>query len=337
LNSVLIVAEMSANHLNDFNIAKKTIEQIHYTGADAVKVQTYKPSSLSLEVDNEFFSVKKDGPWKGLRPWDLYASAAMPYEWHFELKEYAESLGLTFFSSPFDLDAIDFLESIQIPIYKIASFEINDIPLIKKAASTQKPIIISTGVATESDIEKAIKTCHDVGNNDITILKCTSEYPAEISAANLKTITDMQNRFKVKVGVSDHTMGFIVPVVAVTLGATVVEKHFTLDRSLGGPDAFFSMEPHEFKEMVDKIRQVEMSLGRVTYDIQEKDLRRRRSLFAIRDIMKGEIFSLENIKSLRPCVGLEPILLPKVLSCRASVDIPKGQPITIDLLSVTEI
>jgi pseudaminic acid synthase len=325
-NKTFIIAELSANHNNDLDIALKTIKAIAETGADAVKIQTYTADSLSLNVDNEYFGPKKEGLWKGWRPYDLYKAASTPYEWHEKMKQVTEDLGMLFFSSPFDKEGIDFLESLNVPIYKIASFEINDIPLIKYAASKQKPMIISTGLGDENDIELAVKTCKEMGNNDITLLKCTSQYPARIEDANLSTIPDMKKRFETKVGLSDHTLGYLVPLVAVTLGATVVEKHFVLDRAMGGIDSKFSMEPKEFKEMVEQIRNVEKSLGLVNYEVSEKDKLRRRSLFAVKDIIKGELLNEENIRSLRPGYGDEPKTLENIINKKAKIDIKKGTP-----------
>jgi len=293
-------------------------------GADAVKVQTYKPSSLTLNLDTGYFAKRKDGIWKGFTPWNLFAKAALPYQWHEKLKQVSDEERMTFFSSPFDKQGVDFLESMNVPMYKIASFEITDTPLISYTASKGKPMIISTGVAEIEDIELAIKTCRDAGNNDITLLKCTSQYPATIDQANLNTIPDMKNRFGVKVGVSDHTMGSIVPVVAVSLGATVVEKHFTLDRSMGGPDAGFSMEPHEFREMVDNVRVAESALGKVSYEVTENDKNRRRSLFVVEDIKAGDVLTKHNIRSIRPGFGLHPKLINEIMGSRAAKDLIKG-------------
>lgn len=327
MQNAFIIAEMSANHNNDYDIAVKTIQAMAKAGANAVKVQTYTADSLALDVDNECFGPKKEGLWKGIRPYDLYKEASMPYEWQPKLKELAESLGLVFFSSPFDFEGVDFLETIDCPIYKIASFEITDIPLIEYVARKGKPIIISTGVAELEDIQLAVDTCRKVRNNDITLLKCTSQYPAEIADANLATIPDMKKRFNVEVGVSDHTMGSIVPMVAVTLGATVVEKHFILDRNMGGADSAFSMEPAEFKDMVDKVRSVESSLGSVNYTVSEADKLKRRSLFAVNNIEQGEMFTKENIRSLRPGQGVHPKLYSKLIGKTADKEYRKGDPI----------
>lgn len=326
-NKTFIIAELSANHNHDINIAKETIKAMAESGADAVKIQTYTPDSLVMDVDNEYFGPIPSGPWKGIKRYDLYKEGSMPYEWQPILKEYAESLGVVFFSTPFDLDGVDFLESMNVPLYKIASFEINDIPLIRKVARQHKPIIISTGVADLDDIELAIKTCHEEGCNDITLLKCTSEYPAPYEHINLMTIPDMAKRFNVKVGISDHTLGTVVSSAAVALGATVVEKHFILSRSQGGPDAIFSMEPAEFKEMVDAIRIIEKSLGTISYELDEIKKGKRRALYATRDIQIGEQFTSTNIKSFRPSAGLSPKYYEELLSKKSKRYIKRGEPL----------
>lgn len=324
-SKIYIIAELSANHNNNYNTAVKTIEAMAKTGTNAVKVQTYNPDSLALDVENDFFKPKENGLWKGYRPYELYKEACMPYEWQPKLQKIAHELGLDFFSSPFDLEGVDFLESINVPKYKIASFEITDIPLIEYTASKGKPMIISTGVAEIGDIELALEACYRVGNRDVTLLKCTSQYPATIEQANLKTMVDMKERFGVKVGLSDHTMGALVPTVAVSLGAEVVEKHFILDRSLGGPDSAFSMEPHEFAEMVKAVRDTEKALGKITYQVSDADKARRRSLFVVKDIKKGEKITRDNVRSIRPGVGLHPKYLPEVLGKVAKQDLKKGE------------
>src|SRR5690554_6107506 len=283
-NSLYIIAEISANHNNDLDLTYRTIDAIVESGADAVKIQTYKADSLTLDVESETFMASKGSIWEGRKLYELYQEGALPYEWHKPLKEYTESKGLEFFSSPFDKEGVDLLASLNVPRYKIASFEITDIPLIEYTAKQGKPIIISTGVASLSDIDLAVNTCRKVGNNDITLLKCTSEYPATPDMANLLTIPNLRDTFGVEVGLSDHTMGSTVPVVAVTLGARVVEKHFILDRSLGGVDAAFSMEPHEFKQMVDACHDALASLGEIKYELTERNKNRRRSLFVSKDI-----------------------------------------------------
>ncbi|MEQ8553618.1 MAG: pseudaminic acid synthase [Cyclobacteriaceae bacterium] len=326
-NRLFIIAELSANHNNDFDLAKKTIKAMADAGADAVKVQTYTADSLTLNIDNEYFGPRKEGLWKGKKPYELFQEGSMPYEWQPKLKQIAEDLGMVFFSSPFDLEGVDFLESIGVSMYKIASLEITDIPLIRHIASKNKPIIISTGVADLSDIQLAINTCRNEGNNDITLLKCTSEYPAPIELANLRTIPNMAETFGVSVGLSDHTPGATVPIAAVALGATVIEKHFILDRSLGGPDSTFSMEPREFADMVKGVREADMALGHVNYELSEKNKLRRRSLFASDNIKKGDKFSHKNVKSVRPGHGLHPIHYDQLLELRSNCDIRKGTPI----------
>ncbi len=327
-----IIAELSANHNNDYDLAVRTIEAMAAAGADAVKLQTYRPQSLTIDLNTGYFAPFTKGLWKGYTPWKLFSEAAMPYDWQPKLKEVAEKLGLELFSSPFDLEGVDFLESMDVPRYKIASFEITDIPLIEYAASRGKPMIISCGLAEEEDIQRAIDACRRAGNDNITLLKCTSQYPSTIDAANLVTIPDMKRRFGVEVGLSDHTMGNLVPTVAVSLGATVVEKHFILDRQLGGPDAAFSMEPEEFKAMVESVRQVEAALGKVTYEVPEQDKLRRRSLFIVEDMKAGEKVTAGKVRSIRPGAGMHPKELKNILGKRVKRDVEKGTPFTEDLL-----
>ncbi|MCK9225847.1 MAG: pseudaminic acid synthase [Candidatus Muirbacterium halophilum] len=330
--AVFIIAELSANHNNSFELAVESIKSMAEAGVDAVKIQTYKPESLTLDMDTGYFAPRSEGLWKGYTSWRLYKEASMPYKWQPKLKKIAEDFGLIFFSTPFDKEGVDFLETIDIPIYKIASLEITDVPLIKYVASKGKPMIISTGVADISDIELALTTCREAGNNDITLLKCTSNYPAKISDANLLTIPDMKKRFGVKVGVSDHTMGSLVPIVAVSLGAEVVEKHFILDRNLGGPDSAFSMEPLEFKRMVEEIRETESSLGVISYNVSEKDKVRRRSLFVVQDIKKGDKLTSENIRSIRPGNGLHPKHYNNVIGKIAKFDIERGSALDWEMI-----
>lgn len=331
-NSTFVIAELSANHNNNFDLAVKTIETMAKVGADAVKIQTYKPESLTVDLETGYFAPRTEGLWKGYTPWRLYSEASMPYEWQPKLKKIADDLGLIFFSTPFDIEAVDFLEKLNVPMYKIASLEIVDIPLIKYCASKMKPMIISTGVAEVQDIELAVETCREVGNNDITLLKCTSDYPASISDANLKTIPEMKKKFNVKVGVSDHSMDSIVPVVATALGATVVEKHFILDRKLGGPDSAFSLEPSEFEKMIKEIRNVELTFGEVSYNVSDKDKFRRRSLFVCKDIKKGEKLTDKNIKSIRPGNGLHPKYFYEVLGKTMNNNVEKGTPLSWSLI-----
>lgn len=331
-SKLYIIAEISANHNNDLELTYKTIDAIVDSGAHAVKIQTYTADSLTLDVDNELFGPRKEGLWKGQKPYDVFSQGALPYEWHKPLKEYTESKGIEFFSSPFDKEGVDLLASLNVPRYKIASFEITDIPLIEYTASKGKPMIISTGVASLSDIQLAVDTCRKTGNYDITLLKCTSEYPATPEMANLLTIPNLRDTFGVKVGLSDHTMGSTVPVVAVTLGARVIEKHFILDRSLGGPDAAFSMEPQEFKEMINACNDAYASLGKITYELTEKNSKRRRSLFVSSDVKEGDIITEKNVRSVRPGVGLHPKYLPEILGKKFSKDVEKGMPFGFELI-----
>ena len=293
-------------------------------GADAVKIQTYTPDSLVMDVDNEYFGPIKGGLWDGIKRYDLYKVGMLPYEWQPKLQKVALDLGLDFFSTPFDLPGVDFLEKMDVPIYKIASFEINDIPLIRYVAQKHKPMIISTGVGDESDIRMALDTCFKEGNYDVSLLKCTSEYPATYEQANLQTIPDMKQRFGVRVGVSDHTMGSLVPTVAVALGAEIVEKHFILSRDQGGVDSAFSMEPLEFKEMVQSIRDVEKTLGEVHYDITDRQRQKRRSLYAREDIHPGETFSPQNVGSFRPGFGLSPQYWDQLMGKQSNRTIKRG-------------
>ncbi|RMH00526.1 MAG: pseudaminic acid synthase, partial [Aquificota bacterium] len=303
---------------------------IKEAGADAVKLQTYTPDTITLNVKNEYFMVRHGTLWDGQYLYDLYKQAYTPWEWHPKLFEFAKELGLVCFSTPFDKSAVDFLEELETPCYKVASFEITDIPLIEYIASKGKPVIISTGIATLSDIELALKACKNAGNNQVILLKCVSEYPTPYEDANLRTIPNMRETFGVHVGLSDHTLGIEVPIAAVALGAVMVEKHFILDRSLGGPDAPFSLEPAEFKAMVQAIRNVEKALGSVSCELTEKQKEMRkfsRSLFAVEDIKAGEVLTEQKVKSVRPGYGLHPMYMRDIIGRRARVDIPKGTPI----------
>lgn len=329
-----IIAELSANHNHDFDLAVKTIEAMAKSGADAVKIQTYTPDSLVLNVNNEYFGPIKSGLWKGIKRYDLYKQGTLPYEWQPKLQKVAHKLGLDFFSTPFDKEGVDFLEKMNIPIYKIASFEINDIPLIRYVARKGKPMIISTGVGDIEDIKLALQVCYAEGNNDISLLKCTSEYPAPYEHANLLTIQDMKNRFpKCKIGISDHTLGTSVSVAAVALGAEIVEKHFILSRNLGGVDSAFSMEPAEFKNMVNEIRIVERALGEVNYEISEASKKKRRSIYVKQDVKCGDVVSMDNIGIYRPAYGLEPRYWDKVIGKEFVCDVKKGEPLTKEMLN----
>ena len=334
-NRVFIVAELSANHNGSKDVALKTIRAAKRAGADAVKFQTYTADTITLDCQNEDFKIKQGTLWDGRYLYDLYQEAYTPWEWHRELYDVAKAEGLICFSSPFDKSAVDFLESVGNPIYKIASFEITDVDLIAYAARKGKPMVISTGIATEEDIRLAVDTCRSAGNNDITLLKCTSSYPAPIEEANLCMIADLANRFKVKVGLSDHTLGSIAGITAVSLGACMIEKHFILDRSIGGPDAFFSMNELEFSQMVKDIRTVESAIGQVNYEPTDKMKAGRafsRSLYVAENMKKGEVITEINVRSVRPGYGLHPKYLPEILGKKVNRDIEKGTRFTLDYI-----
>ena len=334
MNTTFIIAELSGNHNNDLQYTKDTIDAMKEAGADAVKFQTYTADSLTLNVDNEEFGPRKDGLWKGRKPYDVFSEGALPYEWHEELFNYARGIGLECFSSPFDEEGVELLEKLDNPIYKIASFEIQHIPLIEKIAKTGKPVIISTGIATLEDIEKALSYFPD--KNAVTLLKCTSAYPTPYSEVNLRAMQTLKEKFGVKVGLSDHTLGSVVPVAAVALGACVIEKHFILDRRVGGVDADFSMSPKDFKEMVDAIRIVEQALGSNEYSLSEgskKSRLRGRSIYVSNDIKKGAIITSDNIRIVRPATGLPPTLYKSILGSKANLDIKAGTPLSYELIS----
>jgi N-acetylneuraminate synthase len=329
-----IVAEMSANHGHDFNWAVKIIEEAKKAGANAVKLQTYTPDTITIDCDNEYFQIKGT-LWKGSTLYDLYGEAYTPWEWQPKLKEIADQLDIDLFSTPFDPTAVDFLEEMNVPAYKIASFEIVDIPLIHRIAQTGKPIILSTGMATLAEIEEAVTTIRDAGNNQLALLKCTSAYPARPDDMNLLTIPNLSRAFGFPVGLSDHTLGLAVPVSAVALGACIVEKHFTLSRSVSGPDSAFSCEPSEFKEMVEAVRTAEKALGSVQYGVGEHESHSRvfrRSLFVVSDMKAGDIFTADNVRSIRPGYGLPTRHLEDVLGRYANQDIKRGTPLTWDLI-----
>lgn len=333
---VFVIAEMSANHQQDFDLAVKIIKEAKKAGADAIKMQTYTPDSMTIDCDNEYFQLKQGTIWDGQTLYRLYKQAYTPWEWQPKLKKIAEEEGLICFSTPFDTKAVDFLEEMQVPIYKIASFEITDIPLIEYIATKKKPVLFSTGVATISDIDLALKTLRNKGIEDIVLLKCTSEYPAPLENANLRTIPNMAETFSVIPGLSDHTLGYSVPLTAVALGAKVIEKHFTHDRNAGGADAPFSLEPEEFSKMVQGIRECEKALGEVDYRVAESTVKKgrifSRSLFITKDVMAGELFTSENVRSIRPGYGLHPMFLKDILGKRARVDIRIGTPLQWDLV-----
>lgn len=330
-----IIAELSANHNGDLQVALETIRAAKRTGADAVKIQTYTADTLTINCKNDYFKINHGTAWDGEFLYDLYNRAYTPWEWHAEIFRVAKEEGIICFSSPFDNTAVDLLEELKSPIYKIASFEIQDIPLIEYAASKGKPMILSTGIAEIEDIELAIETCKKAGNNDITILKCTSAYPANPKDANLLTIPDIKSRFGVKVGLSDHTIGIEGPVVATVLGAKVIEKHFILNKSIGGPDAHFSLDEKEFTEMVNAVRKAEEMMGVVDYKMTEKKKKSRqfsRSLFIVKDVKIGEKITRENVRSIRPGFGMHPKYLSELLGKEFNQNIKAGEPLTFNLI-----
>ncbi|MBN1899479.1 MAG: pseudaminic acid synthase [Spirochaetes bacterium] len=332
---VFIIAELSCNHLQKYDNAVKMIQQAHECGVDAVKLQTFTPDTITLNSDTRHFQIRQGTIWDGTTLYKLYQKAYTPWEWHPKLKKVAEDLGLILFSSPFDQTAVDFLEIMNVPAYKIASFEILDIPLIEYIALKNKPMIISTGVATLDDIKLALSACKRMNNMQVALLKCTSSYPARFEEMNIRVIPDLAKRFKTIVGLSDHTMGISVPVAAVALGARIIEKHFILDRSMGGPDGVFSLEPAEMKALVRNVREAEKALGEVTYKLSpkiEKSKEFARSLFVVKDIRKGDVFTEENVRSIRPGFGLPPKYLPKVLGKKAARDIVFGTPLKKEMV-----
>ncbi len=332
----VIIAELSCNHIQHYDIAVKTIEAMAASGVDVVKVQNDNADGgITINCDNEYFQVKGGTLWDGETLYNLYKKTDTPWDWLPKLQKLAHSLGMGFFSTPSDEAGVDFLEKLNVPCYKISSFEITDLGLIEKAARTGKPIIMSTGIAEEEDIQMAVDTCRKVGNSNILLMKCTSSYPAPIEEANLLTIPDMKKRFGVRAGLSDHSMGNVVATTAVALGAEMVEKHFILDRRLGGPDADFSMEPDEFKEMVTRIREVEKSIGRVKYELSEKGKKNRhfaKSLFFVKDLKAGETITVENMKAIRPGDGLHPKHYSELLGKTVIKDIQLGTPVAWDLI-----
>lgn len=335
MSKTFIVAELSANHGHRLELALESVRAAREAGADAVKIQTYTADTITLHCDRPDFQVKGT-LWDGRTLYDLYREAYTPWEWHRAIFEEARSQGLVCFSTPFDKTAVDFLEGLGNPICKIASFEITDLPLIGYAARMGKPMVISTGIALPEDIERAVAACREAGNDDITLLKCTSSYPAPVEDAHLLTMVDMRERYGVKIGLSDHTMGYDVALAAVALGATMVEKHFILDRSIGGPDAAFSMEKDEFAAMVRAVRNVEKALGRVDYPSDPARIKGRefcRSLYIARDMKAGEVFTEENLRSVRPGFGLPPRYLDSVLGKRIVRDARLGDRLTLEMIS----
>jgi pseudaminic acid synthase len=329
-----VIAEMSANHGQKFDQAVEIVRAAKAAGADAVKLQTYTPDTMTIACSRPDFLIKGT-LWEGRNLHDLYLEAYTPWEWQPRLREIALELGIELFSSPFDSTAIDFLESMKVPAYKLASFELVDIPLIQKMAKTGKPLIMSTGMANLEEIDEAVQAARNAGATQIALLKCTSAYPAPVEEMNLRTIPELNQRFGVPVGLSDHTMGTAVPVAAVALGASIVEKHITLSRSNGGPDNAFSLEPHEFKATVDAIRMAEQGLGRVHFGFSPHEASSRvfrRSLFVVADVKRGDLFTDRNIRSIRPGHGLHTRYLPEILGRRAACDIERGTPLKWELV-----
>lgn len=327
---VYIIAEISANHNGSLSTAREMIRAAKEAGADAVKIQTYTADTITLDCDNDYFKIQQGTLWDGKTLHDLYKEAYTPWEWQPELKAYADSIRITLFSSPFDQTAVDFLETMDVPAYKIASFEITDIPLIEYTAAKGKPLIISTGVAEEADIQEALAACRRSGNDQVILLKCTSSYPAPLEEMNLRTMADMAERFDVMSGLSDHTMELTTPVAAVALGARVIEKHFILDRSMGGPDAAFSLTIDEFSAMVKAVRDTEKLLGSVTYELSEKSKKSRefsRSLFVSEDMKAGDVITEANVRSVRPGFGMHPKFLPRILGKKVTRDLKRGEPL----------
>lgn len=333
-DGIYIIAELSANHGGKISIAKDTIKAAKEIGANAIKLQTYTADTITLNCDKDDFIIKGGTLWDDKKLYDLYTEAYLPWEWHKELFLYAREIGIDIFSSPFDKSAVDFLETLNPSAYKIASFEITDYELIRYTASKMKPMIISTGIATIDEIQDAVDICRSVGNSDIVLLKCTSSYPAPLEEANLLTIPNLAQTFGVISGFSDHTMGSTAPIVAVTLGAKIIEKHFILDKSIGGADADFSMDKQEFSDMVQAIRDAQKLLGKVDYSMDEKKKKSRRfsrSLYVAKDIKKGELFSKENIRSVRPGYGMHPKYLNDVLGKVADRDFEFGDSLNINI------
>lgn len=333
-----IIAEMSGNHNMDFERAVAIVKAAKEAGADAIKLQTYTADTITLDCDDPCFRLEQDALWDGMILHKLYQEAYTPWEWQPKLKEIADEIGIMLFSSPFDLTSIDFLEEMDVPAYKVASSEINDIPFLKKIAKTGKPIIISTGIAYMEDIERALRTCKEAGNENVILLKCSTAYPAPYEEINLKTIPNMKETFDCIVGLSDHTMGSAVSGAGVAVGAKVIEKHLTLRRADGGVDSAFSMEPEEFKEMVDNIRIIEKALGKATYELtqkQEKSRKYSRSLFVAQDMKAGDVFTPENLRSVRPANGLHTMYYEELLGKKITKDAKLGTPMSWDLVELS--
>jgi pseudaminic acid synthase len=332
--AVFIIAELSANHNGSLETAIETIKAAKRAGADCIKLQTYTSDTMTIDSDKDDFVIKGT-IWNGQNLYQLYQEAYTPWEWHKALFKAAAEVGLICFSSPFDKTAVDFLETLNVPAYKIASFEINDIPLIEYVASKGKPMILSTGIAQEEDIELALDACHRMGNHDVALLKCTSSYPAPIEEANMCMVKDLAERYKVISGLSDHTLGSTVPIVATVFGAKIIEKHFIIDRAIGGPDASFSMNEEEFTAMVKAVREAEKAIGVVDYHLTEKQAKGKdfsRSLYIAEDIQAGEILTEKNLRSVRPGFGLHPKFYHQVLGKKVNTTVEKGTRFSLNLI-----
>lgn len=328
-HSPYIIAELSANHNGDIQRAFQSIKAAKDSGADAVKIQTYTADTMTIKSDREEFQIK-GGLWDGYDLYSLYKWAETPYDWHRPLFDYAKEVGITIFSSPFDETAVDLLQSLDAPAYKIASFEVTDLPLVRRVAQTKKPMIISTGMANLDEIKEVVEVAKENGCLDLVLLHCISSYPAPANESNVRTITDLANRFDVLSGLSDHSMGTTVAVASVALGACVIEKHFTLSRSDKGPDSQFSLEPHELRTLCEETKVAHQSLGVVGYEVKKSEssgLQFRRSLYAVKDIKKGEKFTKENVRSIRPSAGLPPKFFDSIVGNFASEDIRNGTPL----------
>ena len=326
---------MSGNHNGSLRNALKIVDLAAKAGADAIKLQTYTPDTMTINSNKNDFIVSGGSIWDGESFYDLYKRAHTPWDWHEKLFSVAQDEGLICFSTPFDKSAVDFLEKLDNPIYKIASFEINDIPLIRYVAQKNKPLILSTGIASSEDIELALETIRKVGKNEIALLKCTSSYPAPIDQANLTMIKDFEKKYGVVAGLSDHTMGNISPIVATTLGAKIIEKHFILDKSIGGPDASFSLDEQEFSIMVKGVRDAEKSIGEVNYNLTQKQIQGKeysRSLYIVKDVRKGEILTTDNVRSIRPGHGLAPKYLDQVIGKKFKNDFSMGTRLTLNII-----
>ncbi|MBR4060389.1 MAG: pseudaminic acid synthase [Lachnospiraceae bacterium] len=329
-----IIAEMSANHSGSIERAKEIIRAAKESGADCVKIQTYTPDTLTIDCHNQYFQIE-NGTWEGENLYSLYGKAYTPWEWHKELKEEADRIGIDFFSTPFDTTSVDFLEELGVDFYKIASFEMIDLPLLRYIASKGKPIIMSTGMGTKEEIKEALEAIYEMGNDQVAILKCSSAYPAISDDMHLRTIADMKKEFDIPVGLSDHSMGHLGATTAVALGANVIEKHFCISRDIENPDASFSMEPAEFKEMVEQVRQVEKAMGNVFYGVssqEESSKSFRRSVFVVKDLKKGDVITAEHVRVIRPGYGEKPKYMDDIVGMKVGCNVEWGNPFTFDIL-----